>query len=160
MERVNAIINHPVFKRELKKIARQEEKRAYCHHDLGHLLEVSRIAYIMALEEGRKIPPDIIYGAALLHDIGKGAQYEIGMSHNKAGRELAEEILRECGYTEEEISGIGEAIEFHSKQPAMPLGSLSRILFEADKRSRKCFLCKMQKDCYWPEEQKNKGIWR
>ena len=159
MKRVNAIISHPVFQRELKKIERLEQKRAYCRHDLGHLLEVARIAYIMALEEGHQIQPDIVYAAALLHDIGKGAQYEIGMPHNQAGRELSGEILRECGYNKDEISGIGEAIEYHN-QPQVPLGSLSRILFEADKRSRKCFLCKMRADCKWPEDQKNTGIWR
>ena len=77
MKRVNAIISHPVFQRELKKIESLEQKRAYCRHDLGHLLEVARIAYIMALEEGHQIQPDIVYAAALLHDIGKIFEYTI-----------------------------------------------------------------------------------
>ena len=159
MKRVDAILNHPVFRRELKKIERQEKNRIYCKHNVGHLLDVARIAYIMALEEGHAIQPDIVYAAALLHDIGKGAQYEIGMPHSEAGRELAEEILHECGYTKDEISGIGEAVEYHNR-PEILLGSLSRILYQADKRSRKCFLCQARQSCYWPEEDKNKGIWR
>lgn len=159
MKRVNAIINHPVFVRELNKIQRLEEKREFCCHGMEHLLDVARIAYIMALEEGHQIQPDVVYAAALLHDIGKGAQYEIGMPHNEAARDIAEDILRECGYDKDEISGIGEAIEYHN-QPGLSLGSLSRILFEADKRSRRCFLCEVRKDCYWPEEAKNTGIWR
>ena len=159
MKRVNGIIAHPIFQRELRKINRMEKNRIYCRHDMEHFLDVARIAYIMCLEENRPIPADVIYAAALLHDIGRGAQYEIGMPHGTASLDLAEEILRECGYTKEEINRIGEAIEYHNR-PEIPLGNLSRILYLADKRSRRCFDCPAKASCHWPQEEKNQGIWR
>ena len=65
MKRVNQIIQHEVFIRELKKLNRLERDRMYCRHDIDHLLSVARVAYITALEEGLPLKKDVIYGAAL-----------------------------------------------------------------------------------------------
>ena len=36
--------------------------------------------------------------------------------------------------------------------------SLSQILYEADKKSRMCFLCPAEKECYWDLSKKNMMI--
>ena len=43
---------------------------------MSHLMDVARIAYITCLEQNLGIEKDVIYGAAILHDIGKYAQYD------------------------------------------------------------------------------------
>lgn len=43
---------------------------------MSHLLDVARIAYIRNLEKGYGFRKDVIYAAAVLHDIGKALQYE------------------------------------------------------------------------------------
>ena len=71
MERVNKILNHHCYIDNLKKNSEAEKKRVFCMHNLQHFLDVARIGYIMALERNISIEKEVIYVAALLHDIGK-----------------------------------------------------------------------------------------
>ncbi|MCI8466017.1 MAG: HD domain-containing protein [Lachnospiraceae bacterium] len=161
MERVNRIIQHEVFIKEMKKLNRLERDRMYCRHDIDHLLNVARLAYITALEETLPLKKDLIYAAALLHDIGRASQYETGMPHDKAGALIAETVLTDCGFGEGECAEILEAISCHrSKDTAAGDRPLARILYEADKRSRACFACKAQDSCNWPIERKNYNVKR
>ena len=52
---------------------------------MSHLLDVARIAYIRNLEKGYGFRKDVIYAAAVLHDIGKALQYEEKVPHEIAG---------------------------------------------------------------------------
>ena len=79
MERVDRIIRNETFIWNMKKLLRLEQERIYCRHDMDHLLSVARIAYIKALEERIPVSKELIYAAALLHDIGRAAQYETGI---------------------------------------------------------------------------------
>ena len=65
---------------------------------MSHLLDVARIAYIRNLEKGYGFRKDVIYAAAVLHDIGKALQYEEKVPHEIAGERIAGEIR---GYTSE-----------------------------------------------------------
>ena len=103
MNRYETIISHSAFTSYLKEIEEIEKDRIYCRHGLTHLLDVARIAYIMNLEEGSPFSKDVIYGTALLHDIGKVKQYKEKIPHEKTGAAVAEGILMECGYVKEEI---------------------------------------------------------
>ena len=160
MERVNRIIQHEVFIKEMKKLSRLERDRMYCRHDIDHLLSVARLAYIAALEEGLPLKKDVVYAAALLHDIGRASQYETGMPHDKAGALIAETVLMDCGFDEDECAGILEAISGHRSREAAGEKPLPRILYEADKGSRACFACKAQASCNWPMERKNYSVRR
>ncbi len=160
MERVNQILKNQVFSEQLKKLSRLEQGRIYCGHGIDHLLAVARIAYIKTLEEGLPFQKDIIYAAALLHDVGRAAQYETGIPHDQAGALLAETILSECGFDAAEREEILTAIRGHrdrTKAGGTPLGLL---IYEADKRSRACFACQAQDTCDWPMEKKNYSIRR
>ncbi len=48
-----------------------EEGRRFCHHDMGHFLDVARLAMIFNLQQGLSVSKEMIYAAALLHDIGR-----------------------------------------------------------------------------------------
>lgn len=117
MERIDQIFKHPAYREALAKIEDLEKTRIFCGHDFTHFLDVARIAYIMNLEEGRKLPKAQIYAAALLHDIGRHEQYLYGTPHHEASAKIAGKILSECGFLEEEKVNILEAILEHRQSP-------------------------------------------
>lgn len=155
-ERYNRIIEHPDFNRIIKEIETFEENRIFCGHGTEHLLSVAHIGYIDILENHYDIPKDVMYGAALLHDIGRAGQYRGEGSHHVLGAEIAKKILRDCGYEEDEISAICLAIAAHGEDNTDEL--LSQVLYRADKKSRNCFLCAAYDECNWNENKKNRGI--
>ncbi len=157
MERVNRIWKHPMFQMYMQDIQKAEEGRLYCLHDAEHCFDVARIGYIINLEEKLGFEKDIIYAMALLHDIGRREEYASGRSHHAAGAELAEPILKDAGYLPEEREAICEAISRH-KASEGACTSLSCLLYEADKRSRRCFDCVATDSCYWSEEKKNFNV--
>ncbi|UWP60712.1 HD domain-containing protein [Ruminococcus gauvreauii] len=156
MKRVNEIWNHPVYQTHLTKVLRWEEERKFCRHTVEHFLDTARLAYIYSLEEGLCIPKDLIYAAALLHDIGRHLQYEEGTPHEKASAGIAAQILPECGFTEAECERILDAVLSHRRSAGR--SDFGRIFYRADKMSRCCFSCPVQEECDWPEEKKNLQI--
>lgn len=65
------------------------------------------------MENDIKIDKDIVYGAALLHDIGRAISVE---NHEIESVKTARDILKECEYTENEINLICNAIESHREK--------------------------------------------
>ena len=93
MKRVNAILAHPLYRECYTRLEELEKDRIFCRHQMTHLLDVARIAYISNMEQGLGIEKEVIYAAALLHDIGKYVQYEDGTPHEQSGEKIASEIL-------------------------------------------------------------------
>lgn len=155
MERVNKILKNSKYREYLNKNSLFEEDRIFCKHNLEHFLDVSRIAYIMALEENIDISKEIIYAIGLLHDIGRWVEYEGGEEHNKASYNLSLKILRECDFKESEIDIILSGILNHRNSESK---GLDKIIYLADKKSRSCFLCKSEKLCKWDKSKKNLDI--
>lgn len=158
MERVNRLLEHSLYREYLGKNEQAEAQRCFCRHNMGHFLDVARLAVILAMEENVQVDKELIYGAALLHDIGRWMQYEDGTPHEKASVLLAPVILRECSFTEEESSQILNAIQNHKNEAIQQEQSLSGLLYRADKLSRPCFSCEMQKECNWKQEKKNLSL--
>lgn len=158
MERVNRIIRHPLWKGALQQIEGFEAERIFCRHDLDHFLHVARIAYIENLEQSLDLSKEVIYAAALLHDIGRGMQYEKGILHEEASAALARGILTDCGFCEMEIEMIIDAITAHRCPDAAKGYDLAGIFYRADKNSRNCFHCKAEAECNWSREKKNTYI--
>lgn len=156
LEKVNAILKNHKFCTYLSKINKLEKNREYCKHNLQHLLDVARIAYIKVLEENIDIKKEVIYAAALLHDIGRWQQYEEGVPHELASVELAKGILDECGFNNEEKEKIFSLIGNHRKKESSNL--LQNIFYYSDKVCRSCFMCKSISKCNWPDEKKNFNI--
>lgn len=158
MERIDRIISHPLFLENIEKNRAAEAKRRFCRHDMAHFLDVARIGTIISLEEDIDIPKALIYGAALLHDIGKHVQYEKGIPHEQAGAVLAPEILLESGFGREEAELIRDAILQHRNSEVRTERNLRGILYRADKASRACFSCSVSAECNWKNDKKNKTI--
>ncbi len=69
---------------------------------------------------------------------------------------LSPEDLNELGFSMEEIEAIVSAIRGHRAQTDQTV--LGKLLYTADKRSRNCFSCKAEPECYWSPAKKNMTI--
>lgn len=157
MERVNRIVNNERYIEELVKIKRYEKDREFCGHDKDHFINVSRILSILTYEEGMKIKKDVVYAIGFLHDIGRGVQYEEGIPHEKSSCILAKGILKESGYTGDEIEVILKGIKEHRKFNSEN-SSIGKLTYKADKLSRECWNCNARKNCNW-EKMNNEIIY-
>ena len=155
MERVNQICKHPLWVESIKKIQALEQQRIFCKHNIPHFLDVARLSWIENLEQGLGISKELIYAAAMLHDIGRHLQYTEQIPHDKGSAMLAEEILKDCGFTQEEQEQILSAILQHRTKDTETKNSLAGLLYRSDKKSRACLFCDAQKDCNWSSEKKN-----
>lgn len=160
MERITKIYRHPVYQKELQFVLMAEQDRQFCRHDMQHFLDVARLGWILCLEGKLDISKDMVYAAALLHDIGRGMQYREGISHDEASVILAGQILPECGFSATETKEICDAIAGHrmSSEVTESRSDLGEILEEADHASRSCFACEAEPECYWPKDKKNLKI--
>ena len=52
MPRLNAVWNHPLYQKYYRENEKIEHDREFCCHQITHLLDVARIAYIKNLEAG------------------------------------------------------------------------------------------------------------
>ena len=155
MKRNNKICSHPVWKKYMLELEELEKSRIFCKHGIEHLLDVARIAYIKNLENSYNIEKELIYAAALLHDLGRSLQYTQGIPHEKAVIPLAKEILEDCKFAPEEQEEILAAIACHRAKENQENRGLSELLYWADKQSRMCGFCKASAVCNWSEEKKN-----
>lgn len=181
MKRVERIRNHPLYISNQQRIDEMEVNRIFCCHGVNHSLDVARILYILVLEQGFSYDKDIIYATALLHDIGRGLQYEENVSHHEAGARMAKDILRDCDFNEDEIAMITHAIAGHhmgrtyseysndNELQHCPISQsdcgkqdddsmFTDLFYKADKLSRNCFDCKASEECYWEQEKRNLQI--
>ncbi len=100
-------------------IGRLKYRTSYGQNVLGHLVETSHIARIMAAEMG--IDPDIVARGAFLHDIGKALTHEAQGSHAIVGAELA----RKYGESE----AVAHCIEAHHDE--VPPSTVEAVLTQA-----------------------------
>ena len=168
MERADRIRRHPLYQEAYEQIKTAEKNRKFCNHTMEHFLDVARLMWIYVLEEHALFSRELVYAAALLHDMGRAEQYLSGMPHEKAGALLAERIMTDCGFGEAEICEVKDAILSHrnknyrnrqsENRDAAGAHTLGEYLYRADKRSRSCFICPAEKECNWPQEKKNLQI--
>ncbi len=77
------------------------------------------------------------------------------MGRPKASAGLAPEILSDCGFENEESEKILSAISNHRNAEIGEEPTLDGILYRADKMSRSCFCCEMERECDWKGDKKN-----
>lgn len=169
MKYVNKLLAHPEFVRIQDEIKNWERERIYCHHEMEHVLDVCRIAWVMYLEaHAREAMEDAVlqemkerfYIAGLLHDIGRACQYETGEHHSAAGSVIAKRILAEIGYPE---AWSGEAVQIvgaHHGRTEFDgdCDSIGYYIQKADHLSRNCFLCDAADSCKWKKQERNETI--
>jgi len=145
-------LRHRGFIDALERTEGLEVDRVFCRHGMEHLLDVARIAHILNLESGIGADRELLYAAAMLHDIGRWRQYEDGTPHEQESARIAAGILPECGFDAGETEQILDAILSHrtsgGEKPGFP-----GLLYRADKLSRRCYDCAANDMCDW--EMKN-----
>ena len=156
MKKVNEILNNNIYKECIEQIEILEKDRIFCRHNMNHFLDMARIAYILVLEAGLPYSKEVIYGIGLLHDIGRIEEYQNNINHDDAGVIIAEKILDETSYDNDEKKLILKAISCHGSKNNDD--EFLDIIYRSDKLSRNCFQCKAQNECYWSEDKKNLNI--
>lgn len=172
MTKIDRLLTDEHFQTAIKNLERLEKDRVFCRHGLNHCLDVARIACILSMEEHLDVPKELIYGAALIHDLGRSEEYVSGEPHDIASVKIGRPLLLASGFSEGETDGICRAIAAHRKHGGCDAkygernakhdecDALSALLYRADKLSRPCFLCSASEECYWDEAKKNKTIYR
>lgn len=157
-DRIQQILHSEKYREYLARIEVCEADRVFCHHDMGHFLDVARIATILNRKEDYGLKDEMIYAASLLHDVGRWKQYETGDDHAIVSSRLAPAILEECGFGVAEREEIISAIATHREQRVMGQKNLNGLLYRADKLSRPCFFCKQEGACNWKKDKKNERL--
>lgn len=116
------------LKEKIIDILLKEKKKEY----LCHIQYVVKIGLQLAAECG--VRQDIIEAACLLHDIGRDKELE-GEGHNQTGKRIAEEILKNTNFTEEEKQKIYLCILSHSSAE-VPESIEEQIVRTADAGSK------------------------
>lgn len=105
-------------------------------HNMEHVMRVFNLCLSLARDEPN-IDIDILKTSALLHDIARVKEDEdnSGMTdHAVLGAEMAEKILTDLGYTDEQIEKIKHCILTHRfRSGRQPQTIEAKILFDADK---------------------------
>ena len=101
-------------------------------HGFDHIVRVTRISEILGSGEGADMK--VLIPAALLHDIARPIEDEMGLPHEEKGAEMAEVYLRSINYSEECIPAITHAIRAHRYTKGIPPKTPeAKILSDADK---------------------------
>jgi len=103
-------------------------------HDEQHVYRVLYAALDIA--SGYQADLDVLIAAALLHDIGREAQFrDPSLDHAAVGAEKAFAFLAGQGWTEEKAARVRDCIAAHRyrKRGAEPSTIEAKILFDADK---------------------------
>ena len=156
---INKILQHPLFQQYMNANAEREADRIFCRHNMSHVMDVARIAYILNAEEDYGLSKNMIYAAALLHDIGRHVQYETGEKHAFVSARLAPAILADCGFDAKDIQDIVSAIYTHSNKSIIQDRTLNGLIARADQLSRACYTCPVSDQCNWGDDRKNKGLY-
>ncbi len=154
-DRINQLLTSKSYRCAYHKTKQLEETRIFCKHDLSHFLDVARLALILNLKMNLGVSEELIYAAALLHDIGRFKQYENKIPHEQASVPIADEILSDCGFGMEEKEDILRAILLHRDEAQAMQYPLARLIYEADKMSRACYFCESRDACHKTDEQRN-----
>jgi len=149
MARVNQLLEHEDYISYMEKINELEKERRFCKHGFEHGLNVARVAYAYVLEKGEIIlSKEVVYAAAILHDIGRWVEYQTGEDHAEVSAQLALPMLEVSRFNSEDIQVILQGIREHRRHPEDNLSLLGEALALADDWSRDCRHCSAQTLCY------------
>ena len=118
------------IKEEVKKILASSRGS----HDWDHTERVLNVSLHIAEKEGAD--KEIVTLAAILHDIGRGDEFNSAgtLCHAEIGAEMAMNILKKCGLENEKINKIVHCIETHRfRNKKKPLSLEAKVIYDADK---------------------------
>lgn len=161
MYRVDRILKDSWYQQCLANNAALEKERRFCRHDLQHMLDVARIAYMLVLEDSSGgeaaatregmlktgTVKEVVYAAGLLHDMARWKEYETGEDHALTGSFMAGPVLDRAGYDAAEKEIIVTAIREH-RSGGREASLLGQYLCTADDLSRPCSRCGARTECH------------
>ncbi len=102
-------------------------------HDRQHIYRV--LYYALELANGYDADEDVLIAAALLHDIGRDAQYKNPeCDHALEGAGMAYDYLSEIGWDRDKAAHVRDCIVAHRYRSGNPPASIeAKLLFDADK---------------------------
>ena len=116
----------------LKEIVESKLKGASLAHDMGHVMRVYELCLYLA-ESEPTADLNVLKTATLLHDIARMRESR-EVDHALLGAEMAEKILKDLAYPEEEIQRVKHCIIAHRfKGEKKPETMEAQILSDADK---------------------------
>lgn len=157
MQYVDRLLALEAFHLDIDALEQLEATRLYCKHDLTHFLDVARIARIINCENRLGLENEQLYLTALLHDLGRLAEYRDGIDHAIAGRQRAAEHLQAIDYPPTRATAILDAIGTHRHHDQEP-NDLSGVISRADTLARPCYRCPAASGCKWPDTRRNHTI--
>lgn len=102
--------------------------------DMGyaHLDRVYLLAVEMAREDGVALDDDVLFAAAMLHDIAEFKPWaKAGVDHSDVGADLAPKYLAKFGFPMEKAAAVQDAIRTHMYYRD-PVSDEARYLHDAD----------------------------
>lgn len=98
----------------------------------NHIFVVAKYAEELANRFGANI--DLVVSASILHDIADAIMARENLEHEEKSNEIARELLKECGFTADEIVIIvDDAIKFHGcKNGNLPKTLEGKVMASAD----------------------------
>lgn len=114
---------------KLEKIVRERMRSLEgTAHSFNHVKRVTQIATLIAEKEGADI--GLVQVGALLHDVG----WSVGQPHNETGATLANQILKELGYPNDESAKVVRIVLLHPLDFRERLNTLEeKVVWDADK---------------------------
>ncbi len=102
-------------------------------HDEHHIYRV--LYYALDIAECYEVDIDVVIASALLHDIGRDAQFRNpSLDHSAVGAEMAYDFIVSSGWSEDKASRIQRSISTHRYRKNNEPDSIeAKILFDADK---------------------------
>ncbi len=102
----------------------------------AHTFDHTKRVFSLSIKIGNELGADlkILGAAALLHDVGRPKEAEVGVSHSILSGEMSNDILREVGFDNTEIDRVVDAIRTHRFSEGIEPNSLEgEILSDVDK---------------------------
>ena len=124
----------------------------------GIFWTVARLAEILNPTEAYGQDAELIYAAALLHDIGRHIQYETGEDHALVSARMAPAILKTAVLCRKKRSRSYRRSLPTDWQRYATEKDLNGLLYRADKLSRPCYCCKQESACNWKGDKKNRQL--
>lgn len=102
-------------------------------HDSEHIYRV--LNYALDISEKYTVDTDVLTASALLHDIGRAAQFKNpALDHAAVGSEMAYDFLIKSGWDADKAEHVKKCISTHRyRKNNEPESTEAKILFDADK---------------------------
>ena len=100
---------------------------------VSHAERDYQLAREIARRDNRAVDDDVLFAAAMLHDIAAFAPWaRAGVDHGVRAAEVIPDSLRAWGYPEAKIARVQDAVSHHMYTHALGEGEESRVLRDAD----------------------------